>query len=264
MNPEYNTENGMIGSLIKNIEKELGHTLHDITVEDARIGLAYTGIKLSNGYGGVAGTPLNELPGCICLHRPIEAIGKPASEVMQMSLSEDLLESVIGMATINTLAQMVCEKYEYTDMNVLEIIKKGDSVSMVGYFSPMIGRILKITQDIHVIEKKEVLDSRVTVVPEDKAHEVIHSSDVVIISGTTLINKTLDGLLELTRNVRDTIILGPSTTLASEPFFEKGVTAVMGVRIYDTDKMMEVVSLAGGTKQIHACCAEKIGFVKKG
>lgn len=261
MNSDEESKNGIVRSIIKYLEKELGNSIPGIKVEDARIGLAYTGVKLSNGYGGVAGTPLNELPGCICLHRPLEIIGCSAAEVMQMSLSEDLLESVIGIATINALAQMV-KGYEYTDMDVFEIIRKEDRVSMIGYFGPMISRILKITQDIHVVDRKEVLDSRVKIIQEDEAKDVIPSSDVTIISGTTLVNRTLDDLLELTRDVRDTVILGPTATLLPEPFFERGVTAVMGTRIHDVDKMLEVIGLAGGTKQIHGCCAEKVGFVK--
>jgi hypothetical protein len=58
------------------------------------------------------------------------------------------------------------------------------------------------------------------------------------------------------------ILLGPTTPLYPEPFFEEGFTAVMGTRIYDAPTMLRVVSQAGGTKQLHRNCGTKISFVQ--
>ena len=48
-------------------KKDLGPALEEIEVKDVRIGLAYTGVLLSENYGGVACTPLYEFSGCPAL-----------------------------------------------------------------------------------------------------------------------------------------------------------------------------------------------------
>ena len=127
--------------------------------------------------------------------------GMPVSEIMEMALSDNTLKAVVGVATVNALATMICdlhpEKYVFSDSDVLDLIKPGDKVGMVGHFSPMIPRILKITDSLTVIEKKDILDARITVVQESDASEVLSESDIVIITASTLVNGTTDELISM-------------------------------------------------------------------
>jgi len=76
------------------------------------------------------------------------------------------------------------------------------------------------------------------------AEEVIPKSDLVIINSTTLINKSLQRLLELSRG-KICIVLGPCTPM-SDVLFDFGATVIAGIRVVDPEKLLS--SLAQGVK----------------
>ncbi|MGM0771969.1 MAG: Rossmann-like domain-containing protein [Halobacteriota archaeon] len=262
--------NSLIPVLLEQIRQDLGEELNGIYVEDVRVGVVYSGVKITGGYGGIAATqpqkPQSDSAHCATLPKAGDMNGRPASEIMEMAISDNTLKAVIGVATVNALATMICdlypEKYPFSDTDVLELIKPGDKVGMVGHFSPMIPRILKITDNLTVIEKKDIFDDRINVVQEHEAAEVLSGSDVVIITASTLVNGTTEELISMKENAREAVLLGPSAVMLPQPFYDKGFTAVMGTRINDTDTMLKVVSEAGGTKHLLKKCGEKFSFVK--
>ena len=75
------------------------------------------------------------------------------------------------------------------------------------------------------------------------------NADVVILSATTLINRTLDDLLSLCRNAHEVAILGPSTPLLPRLFVDRGVTLLSGVQVVEPERVLRIVSEGGGTRQ---------------
>ena len=252
--------------LIEFLKKELDD-VSGVRVEDVRVGLVYTGVLISTGHGGLAYTPIHEYSGCPSLSIAGEISGSPASEVIMMALSRNMIEASIGVATINALSQLAFEihpeRYIFSNVDVLDLIKRGDRVSMIGYFGPLIPNILKKAGEIYVFEKRRVSDNRVRFVSPPEMLRTIGSSDVILISGSTLVNKTINEILRFSRDAREIVLLGPTASMIPHPLFERGITAVMGVRIKDPRIMLRVISEAGGTQRILAKCAEKISFLKR-
>ncbi len=265
-NQEKGTENGILSALVKEIRNDFGPALEEIEVKDIRIGLAYTGVMLSENYGGVACTPLYEFSGCPSLGFSGILKGKTADKILELALSENPLETAIGISTANALSHMLLdlepEKFPTSEVDILDLIEPEDSVAMVGYFSPLVPKILKITSKFTVLEKREIENPKVRTLPSEKAREILPESDVIILSASTLANQTFDELLSLRGEAREVILLGPSAPLYPKPFFERGVTAVMGTRILDPWTMLTVVSEAGGTKKLHQYCGKKVAFRK--
>jgi len=252
--------------IIEFLKKELDD-ISGVKVEDVRVGLVYTGVLISTGHGGLAYNPIHEYSGCPSLSIAGEISGSPASEVMMMALSRNLIEASIGVATINALSQLAFEihpeRYTFSNIDVLDLIRRGDRVSMIGYFGPLIPKILKRTGEVYILEKRRVSDNRVRFISPSEMSGIIGSSDVILISGSTLVNKTIDEILRFGGGAREIVLLGPTASVIPHPLFERGVTAVMGVRIKDPRAMLRVISEAGGTRQILAKCAEKIAFLKR-
>jgi len=71
---------------------------------------------------------------------------------------------------------------------------------------------------------------------------------VVVMSATTLLNHTIDGLLDCCKAAREIALLGPSTPFLPEPFRKRGVTILSGVQVLDGPRVLRVVSEAGGTR----------------
>jgi len=259
-------ENGILSALVHEIKNDFGPALEEIEIKDVRIGLAYTGVLLSEDYGGVACTPLYEFSGCPSLGFTDTLKGKSADEILELTPSENPLEAAVGIATVNALSHMLGdlepENFPASDIDILDLIKPEDSVAMVGYFSPLIPKILKITDKLTVLEKREIEAAKTRTLPSEKAREILPCSDVIILSASTLANRTFNELLALRGGAREVILLGPSSPLYPKPFFEQGVTAVMGTRILNPLTMLTVVSEAGGTKKLHQCCGQKVAFRK--
>jgi len=260
-------ETGVLPTLVNALKNDLGPILEEIEVKDVRIGLAYTGVLLSENYGGVACTPLYEFSCCPALSFTDELKGKTADKVLELALSENPLEAAIGIATANALSHMLQslepENFPVSNIDILDLIKPEDRVSMVGYFGPLVPKILKITEKLTVLEKREIEAPQTRTLPSEKAREILPVSDVIILSASTLANRTFDDLLSLRGAAREVILLGPSAPLYLAPFFEGGITAIMGIRIFDPLTMLTVVSEAGGTKKLHQYCGEKVAFRKR-
>jgi uncharacterized protein (DUF4213/DUF364 family) len=259
-------ENKILSALVRELRRKFGLFLDEIEVKDVRIGLAYTGILLSEGYGGVACTPLYEFSCCSAPGIMDTLKGKDADKVLELALSENPLETAVGIATANALSHMLrdleSENFPVSNVDVLDLIKPKDQVAMVGYFGPLVPKILKITEKLTVLEKRKIGNSEIRTLPSEKAGEILPLSDVIILSASTLINRTFDKLLAQKGGAREVILLGPSTPLYPTPFFERGITAVMGTQIFDSLAMLTIVSEAGGTKKLHQYCGKKVAFRK--
>lgn len=264
---EYEKGTKVLHSLTDEFVHKFGPAIEDIGVIDIRIGLAYTAVLLSEGYGGVACTPLYEFSCCPTMDFSETLKGNTAGKILELALSENPLEAALGIATINALSNMLLnlepDNFQFSDIDVLDLIKPEDRVAMVGYFGPLITKILEITPKLTILEKREIEDAKTRVLPSERAGEILPASDVILLSASTLANGTFDGLLALSRTARETILLGPSAPLYPNPFFERGITALMGTQIFDPLTMLTVVSEAGGTKKLQACCGKKIAFQNK-
>lgn len=266
-------ENRVIPTLVKELREKFGSALEEIKAEDVRIGLAYTGVKISGGWGGVDCTPLYEFSGCPAVGFAGKLKGSPVDEVLELALSKGPLQAAVGIAAANALAHRLLDSeyvdkektFPVSDLDVLDLIRPGDRVSMVGYFQPLVPAILKKAGSLTVLEKREVESPKVKILASEKAGEVLPASDVVILSASTLANGTVDELLEfaVSGKAREVILLGPSAPLYPRPFFERGVTALMGTKITNTEGMLTVLSEGGGTKKLHRGCGEKVAFRKE-
>lgn len=263
---QENEETEILPTLVSALKNDLGPALEEIEVKDVRIGLAYTGVLLSENYGGVACTPLYEFSCCPALGFAGSLKGNTADKVLELALSENPLEAAVGIATANALSHMLhdleLKDFPVSDIDILDLIKPEDRVAMVGYFGPLVPKILKITDKLTVLEKREIEAPKTRTLPSEKAREILPASDVIILSASTLANRTFDELLSLQGAAREIVLLGPSAPLYPAPFFERGITAIMGTRIFNPLIMLTVVSEAGGTKKLHQYCGEKVAFRK--
>ena len=266
-NPNEVEEKDILSTLVKEFRDAFGPALDEIEVKDVRIGLAYTGVLLSKGYGGVACTPLYEFSCCPAMDFPDILKGKTAGKILELTLSKNPLEAAVGVATLNALSNMLLDLepdyFPASNVDVLDLIRSGDSVAMVGYFGPVVPKILEITDKLTVLEKRDIEDAKARILPSERAGEILPASDVIILSASTLANRTFDGLLALRGAAREVILLGPSAPLYPKPFFERGITVVMGTQILDSLTMLTVVSEAGSTKKLQTCCGKKVAFIIK-
>jgi uncharacterized protein (DUF4213/DUF364 family) len=95
-------------------------------------------------------------------------------------------------------------------------------------------------------------------IPAERAAEILPHSDAVILTGSTLVNHTLDDLLALISPRTFTALVGPSGGLLPDALFRKGINIIGTIRILDPNTMFTVVSEGGAGYHLFRTCAEKI------
>lgn len=217
------------------------------TVADVRIGICYTAVMLDNGSTGLAYTFRHDIPhGCASFQGNVPLAGKTAEELLGFLDSSDLLIRTVGIAVMNALFNT--ENKAFIKGDVLELLKPGkeDVVGMVGYFGPLVAPLKKVAGELNIFEKEG--EKALDIYPEEKAFEMLPLCSKVIITSTSLINLTLEKLLEASRNCRITALVGSTTPLAVNEFREFGVDLLSGVIVKDPKAIFRVVSESGGVR----------------
>lgn len=159
-------------------------------------------------------------------------VGQSAFQLAQRLASREPLEASLGLAALNSLIEPVGEPGNVFD-HVLQMAS-GRTVTVVGRF-PSNDLVAKAAQRAYFLE----MEPQEGELPADACEEVVPTSDIAVITATALINKTLERLLELSRNAT-TVVLGPSTPM-NDVLFQHGADVLGGVRITDADSLVDAV-----------------------
>jgi uncharacterized protein len=232
-------------SIAKNLIRCTTPLCRDQALADVRIGLGYTCVELADGAAGVAWTPERSHEGN-CTHLAgagtIEDFRE--QEVLSWLDSNNHYLRAIGLAACNAV-NMRQEKFFSKDeaLSLLNI-QQSDHVVMVGFFGPLIAQIKKTGCTFDILDlnpaKPGIVDLR-------SGPELLAACDVAIITATSIINGTIDGLLaNLSRN-RAALLLGPSTPLCAAAFSGKRISQLSGALVRAPDPLKRVISQGGGT-----------------
>ena len=160
-----------------------------------------------------------------------------ALELAHHALSHDITEASLGVAAINSLMDVNADRCVAIDgADVLMKRGRGKNVSIVGHF-PFVDDIRKVTANLWVMEKWQ----REGDYPAEAAEKFLPISDIVVISSTTLVNRTIEDLLALCPQHALKMLLGPTTPL-SEVLFDYGIDFLSGTRVTDTEKVLKSIS----------------------
>ncbi len=273
----------MLSVIAETIEilKEMSPTpLQDVWIDDLVIGIFFTGVKLSTGHAGCAFTPIGEVPEAVCCPTSAARMpqagklgGSPVSEILKYALDPNVLKSAIGVATLNALSQLIIESDEKGGYQVIKDkdgfdlleIQPHETVSLIGAFGPYIRRLKMMGNPFFVIEKNSQTlrpDEMKYFKPESEMRNALEKSSVVIITGTAIVNHTIDPILSLITNGKRTAIVGPTASMIPDAFFKRGVTVMAGVKILNPDLMIKILKQGGSAYHLQKECSEKIAFIR--
>lgn len=169
---------------------------------------------------------------------------KTALELAQYAKSNSLLEATIGMATINSLIEI--DESKCMKKNAFDIILEkgvGKNVGIVGHF-PWIPKLRERIKNLWVLEQR----LREGDLPASDADRILPQCDVVGITGTSFINHTLEGLLNLCKKAF-IVLIGPTSPL-SPVLFDHGINAICGSKVTDPDRVILSISQGATFKEI--------------
>jgi len=223
----------------------VSHKGKSFVVKDVRFGLSYVGVRLDDHRMGMAALLLHELPpGCSVFPEAGELAGATASFLLaNLVEGRNPLEKALGLATANAILYPETVTDERDSLAIMKMTPE-DQVAMVGLFTPMVSKIEATGAKLSVIERDA---SRMAVLDKKEADRILKECTVAIITATTLLNDTLEEVLNSLGNPRHVVVLGPSTPLCPEIFRDTPVNHLGGAIIRDTEKVMQIISEGGGT-----------------
>jgi len=233
----YNIKNRLVNELLVYAEAKLA--------AEIVLGLRYCAVKLDSGETGLAFSALdNEFLQSDFVGGKNPLSGKPVVELLWKLESHNQLERAVGLAAANALAnikeRILLEGDVLKYLNVLPT----DKVAMIGHFQPLEPRLKPLCAELKIFE---IDDDRLPgVLHYNEIDEFLPQSNIILITGAAFVNDTIDDILPLCTNSRETVILGASTPLVPEAFARTPVTLLSGVKIIASHFVLRSAAEGGG------------------
>ena len=269
-------DNVLLNETAALVEGKLGSQLDDLRVDRAVFGLFFSGVKLNNGCGGLAFTPIKEMPEAVCCPGSARAMplsgqlaGRPIREYLADLGSPNVLKKALAVAVLNALSaacwraetesgyEMVIGRDAFDEARIPD---QGLTV-VIGALVPMLKRLIKKGADFRVLEQdpKTLKPAEMPYfLPADRAGEVVPKADLLVITGVTILNGTLPDLLRMAKPGAEIIVTGPTASMLPDSFFKRGVTVLGGILATKADELLDLISEAGSGYHFFGKCAERI------
>jgi len=233
-------------------------------VMDVRIGLHWSAVTVDAGdriQCGLAATlhTSNEHPSEQDIPEAGSLNSLNSDGLASWVLGDHPVQASVGLAALN--ASLPPQPHTWQDVNAEDVIARhgaGRKVALVGHF-PFVDRLKKRVGRLYILEQQP----RPGDYPAEAAQELIPQADVVAITGMTLSNHTLEGLLALCHPDSLVILLGPSTPL-SPILFDFGIDWLSGAVVTKVEPVLQAVSQAANFRQLHKLGVKLVNIARPG
>lgn len=214
-------------------------------------GMAFNFTGEHSVYGSVDPAPLIELQWLV---------GKPLIYLAEyLSEKKDILYQAVYLAVLNALSapfnswkRLINKGFSFVDEEQFEFVKEDDFVTVIGA-GGVVGKLQKRCKEVHIsdMRPKNTLENlyvgkeicrgpgRLSFHTPQESQELLAQSDVVFMTGCTLVNQTIFELLPMIKKARVIGVFGPSAMLLADYLSELGVNYIQTVRIKDPEAMKD-------------------------
>ena len=239
---------GTQAGVVARIAALLQQPAEQARVAEVRIGLGYTAVRLMDDRTGLAFTFHRDAGGGCSVFRGLRPLaGRPAIDLLALLDSTDPIESAVGLACANALTAGESTNLREGDILDQLDLRAEDHVAMVGHFGPLVQGLRERASSLTVFERIERVQGYLR--PEREAEDVLPKCQTALITATSIINRTIDRLLEAAMGCRVVAIVGPSTPLLPDAFSTAHVTLLSGIVVQNAQEVLRVVSEGGGMRQ---------------
>jgi uncharacterized protein len=253
------------------IQSEREFNLNGLLIHKVVFGLRLTAVQLSDGSCGTASTVDEENPHTNKKDRdfgdfsPSKYSGRSVVELFATEKKSGLIDT-LKIAVLNAISSRMIETAGYRiikDKDPVDLIdiNSGKKITIVGAFNSYIEKISATNSILRVLELDENAlpeQHKKYYVAAERYPEIIPDSEIVIITGLTLVNNTIDGLLETVKPGTMVIVTGPSANIIPDVLFRNKVNIIGATRVYNSEMLFKLVSEAAAGYHLFKYCAEKI------
>lgn len=168
-----------------------------------------------------------------------------SQDIIPYLRSNDASSAAVALATFNATQSLLPSDLTTVDAaDWLSKQCKGRKIAIFGRFPFIQDEIRPFAEQTFVFEQSPQAD-------EYSAKDmpvILPQADLIAITGTTIMNHTIDGILSYVSDHQTIVVLGPSTPLSTH-LFEFGIDVLFGVRVADV-------------KAVQASVRNHLGFQK--
>jgi uncharacterized protein (DUF4213/DUF364 family) len=277
-NPDHNPpQDRILVDTVALLRERLPVPFSEITLEKVVAGVFFTGVKLSNGYGGICFTPVDLIPEAVCCTKAASAMpycgkmqGVTLDKILNHVNSPAPLVRAVMISIINALSSWYIDispsgtyliDYDADAFDLLDEIDPSSLVVVIGALWPVIHRLRNRGVSYRIFEmNREALweDEMPFFVPPEEQDSVLSSAGGVVMTGATLVTGTTDDLLSRIPAGIPVIIGGPTVSMIPDLLFERGVSAIGGIIVTDPDQLLTTIMQGGSGYHFFGRSARKI------
>ena len=205
-------------------------------VTDTHMGECWTAVETEGRFGMAMTTPVDTAPRILSG----DCCGLPLRELARAAKSWNLTEAGFGMAAVNAFYNTprrleelnAFEPFDNYCTDGLDL--RGKHIGVVGHLN-MPQSVYEQAASVRILERSP----RPGDYPDSACDWLIPQCDLVIMTASTLVNKTLPHLLDLSKNAY-TILAGPSCPMCPR-LLDFGIDRIAGLVITDSEGMKEKI-----------------------
>ncbi len=236
--------------LVKNIRQTYDHS--PIEIIDACICLRYTYVLVKIGareYLGLSHTFIDHLR----RRPPSTELVSPAN-LVDYILSSDPYERQLGFALLNAYSQYLYDQIGSIDLS--NDVDASDAIDISGYdmvlfigdIRPLVERVRVRAREVFVLEDDPC--RRSDSLPGTYISFIGDRADIVFITGSALVNGSMDYILDMISRAREKVLVGPTAQLHPVFLKDTGITRIAGCYVLDPEKVIGGLKLGYGTRWI--------------
>lgn len=220
-----------------------------VMVDRVVIGLGYTAVTTSDGGIGVAATDMPPHGGRCSRHDGRDFEARPAADLLRQLAGTDSAGRTMALALVNALNHQEAQRLPDDPRNTVLCdrfnLLSGARVAMVGYFPPLVRLLESHSVPLAVIDRAKGIGNRKAFYDHLRG-----AADVLLMTATTLINRTTEAILAHAGPDLQTVLLGPSTPMIPDVFTHLPIHMLAGTAITDRAQALKVVRHGGGARAL--------------
>jgi len=165
--------------------------------------------------------------------------------------SVNIVEKTLAFATVNAISQYYLEPCECVD--IFEELRRleVEKVAVVGNIRPLVEK-LRNCYKVFVFERNPKLIDENTL-SDTLEYHLLPEMDAVFVSGTSLLNNTIDMILDRSKKAKLIILIGPTAQIHPTLVKDSDITHLASVRVVNLESALIGLKM-GSWKRFEKSC----------
>ena len=191
---------------------------------------------------GVAMTLIEEYRGCNGKKNIINSEIKTINDFINMATEFDISRRSLGLATINAISQYFIQlSKENFNKDIADIILEHKDIKKIAFIGNLACLINTLKEngdfEFYIFERNSKYVGE-NVISDSFEYALLPKMDAVVISGATLLNSTLDMILDRAKNAKLKILVGPTAQILPEFIKGHGIDYIASIHPVNVDKVI--------------------------